>query len=86
MFFTGEINTIVLSSNDGKIIQSIDSIETYAYGMKKNLLCKKEETKYNNITKQYKKHNFDYIKKEEIKEHNPDWSEIPDHSYRILKV
>ena len=54
--------------------------------MKKNILCKKEETKYNNITKQYKKRNFDYIKKEEIKEHNPDWSEIPDHSYRILKV
>ena len=28
--------------------------------------------------------NFDYITKEHIKEHNPNWPEIPDHSYRIL--
>ena len=28
--------------------------------------------------------NFDYIKKEDTKEHNPDWPEIPDHPYRIL--
>ena len=30
--------------------------------------------------------NFDYITKEDIKEHNPNWSEIPDHPYRILIV
>ena len=30
-------------------MQSIDSIETYAYGMSKNLVCKKEEIKCNNI-------------------------------------
>ena len=30
--------------------------------------------------------NFDYITKEDIKEHNPDWSEIPDHPYRILII
>ena len=30
--------------------------------------------------------NFDYITKEDIKEHNPNWPEIPDHSYRILIV
>ena len=28
--------------------------------------------------------NFDYITKEDIKEHNPNWLEIPDHPYRIL--
>ena len=28
--------------------------------------------------------NFDYIKKEDIKEHNPNWPELPDHPYRIL--
>ena len=28
--------------------------------------------------------NFDYITKENIKEHNPNWPEIPDHPYRIL--
>ena len=29
-------------------------------------------------------HNFHYITKEDIKEHSPNWSEIPDHPYRIL--
>ena len=31
--FTEEINKTTLSSNDDKRIQSVDSIETYAYGM-----------------------------------------------------
>ena len=31
-----------------------ESIKTYAYGMNKNLVCKKEEIKRNNIIKQYK--------------------------------
>ena len=30
--------------------------------------------------------NFDYITKEDIKKHNPNWLEIPDHPYRILIV
>ena len=41
-------------------------------------VCKKEE-----ITKMY---NFDYITKEDIKEHNPNWPEIPDHPYRLLSI
>ena len=28
--------------------------------------------------------NFDYITKEDKKEHNPHWPEIPDDPYRIL--
>ena len=28
--------------------------------------------------------NFDYITKEDIKEHNQNWPETPDHLYRIL--
>ena len=28
--------------------------------------------------------NFDYITKEDTKEHNPDWPDILDHPYRIL--
>ena len=35
-------------------MQSINSIEKYAYGMNKDLVCKKEEIKCNNIIKQYK--------------------------------
>ena len=30
--------------------------------------------------------NFDYIIKEDTKEHNSNWSEIPDHLYRLLIV
>ena len=28
--------------------------------------------------------NFDYITKEDIKEHNPDWLEIPDYPFRTF--
>ena len=28
--------------------------------------------------------NFDDVKQENIKEHNPNWSQIPDHPYKIL--
>ena len=35
-------------------MQSIDSIEIYAYGTSKDLVNKKEEIKCNNIIKQYK--------------------------------
>ena len=30
--------------------------------------------------------NFDYITKEDIKEHNPKWPEMPDHPYKILII
>ena len=30
--------------------------------------------------------NFGYIPKEFIKEHNPNWQEIPGHPYRILLI
>ena len=35
-------------------MQSIDSIETYAYGTSKDLVSKKEGIKCNNIIKRYK--------------------------------
>ena len=35
-------------------MQSIDLLKTYAYGMNKDLVCKREEIKCNNIIKQYK--------------------------------
>ena len=49
--FIEEINMIALSSNDDNRIQSIDSIETYAYGTNKDLICKKDKIKRNNIIK-----------------------------------
>ena len=36
-------------------MQSFDSIETYAYGTSKDLVSEKEEIKYNNKIKWYKK-------------------------------
>ena len=30
--------------------------------------------------------NFDDLKKENVKEHNPYWPEIPDHRHRILII
>ena len=42
--FTAEINEIALSSNDDKIMQSIDLIERYAYGTRKDLVGEKEDT------------------------------------------
>ena len=30
--------------------------------------------------------NFDDVTKEETKEHNPNWPQIPDHPCRILKI
>ena len=53
--FIKEIHKIALRSNDDKRIQSIDSVETYAYGTRKDLICKKEKTKCNSIIKQCKK-------------------------------
>ena len=49
-----EVNKIPWSLNDGKRMQSIDSIETYTYGLEKILPVKKTEIKCNNLTKQYK--------------------------------
>ena len=48
-----EINKIALNLNDDKRMQSNDLAERYAYGMRKDLVCKKEEIKCNNITKHY---------------------------------
>ena len=47
--FAEEIDNIALISNDDKRIQSIESIERYACGMNKVLVCKKEQIKCNNI-------------------------------------
>ena len=53
--FPEEINRIALSANDDKRMQSFNSIETYAYGASKGLVSEKEDDKYKNIIKRYKK-------------------------------
>ena len=51
--FTEEVNKIALSANNDKI-QSANSIETYLYGTRENLVRIKEMIKCNNRIKQYK--------------------------------
>ena len=46
-----EINKVALSLNHDKRMQSIDSIETYAYGTSKDLVSEKEGIKFSNIIK-----------------------------------
>ena len=53
--FIEEINKIALSSNDDKRMQSIDSIETYAYGTSKDLASEREVIKCSRLIKRYKK-------------------------------
>ena len=68
-------------------MQSVDSIEPYAYGTSKDSVSDKEEIKCNNIIKWCKKMiNFDDVVKENKKENNTNWPQIPDHLYRILII
>ena len=46
IFFTEKVNKVVLNANDDKRTHSINLVETYAYGMRKDLICEKE-TKLN---------------------------------------
>ena len=52
--FIEEINRIDLSSNDYKRMQLVNSIETCAYGMSKDLIWKNEKLKRITIIKNYK--------------------------------
>ena len=63
-------------------------VETHPNGMRKKLIWEKGKNKSIGIIKQHKnaylwkrKHN---VVKVNIKEHNPNWPQIPDHPHRIL--
>ena len=42
-----------MSTNDDKRLQSINSMETYAYGTRKDVVYKEEKIKCDNIIEQY---------------------------------
>ena len=75
-----------LSSNDGKRMQSIDSMKTYAYGNRKDLVSEKEEIRRNNIISDTKMINFNDVTSGNIKEHNLTWPQILDHTDKILII
>ena len=54
--------------------------------MSKDLIRKNERIKHISIIKQCKLFKFDYITKEDVKEHNSKQPEIPDHAYQILLI
>ena len=68
-----------MSTKDDKRMQSINSVEKYVHGTNEEIIRKKEKIKCSNIIKQKND-----ITKGNIKEHNPNCLQIPDHSYRIL--
>ena len=62
--FTEKVKKIAVSANDDdEIIQSINLIETYAYGTTKDLICKKDKIKWRNTMKKHKTIDWDYITK-----------------------
>ena len=79
-------NIIELSAKDYKRIQPIDLIDTYSYGTSKDLECKKQKIKCNNIIKQYKKWLTLMILQKKTNEHNTNWLQIPDNLYRLLII
>ena len=52
--FTKEVRKIAMISNDHKRMSSIDSLETIPYGMRRDIIWKKEKNKQINIIKKYK--------------------------------
>ena len=52
--FTKEISQIALNANDYERMKSIYSLETYAFGLSKDLVSEKDEIKCNNIINRYK--------------------------------
>ena len=61
-------------------MQSIDSIETYAYGMRKDLVREKQDIKCKNIIKRYKECLTLMMLQKKI------WLKFPDIPYKILII
>ena len=78
--YTEEINTIALSSNDDKRLQSFDRITSYPYDISAEKLCKRELLQYTKMM------DFGDYTNEIKTEHNLKWSYILNHPYRILII
>ena len=65
-------------------MQSIDPMERYSYGTSEDVFSEKEEIKYNKMIQKMIK--FNDVTKENIKNHNPNWQQIPDDPYLVLII
>ena len=83
--FTEKVNKVALRANIDYRKQSIDSIETYAYGTSNDLIYIYiyKTTKWRNIIKK-ELISFYYITKGDTKWNNSSWPQVRDHLYRIL--
>ena len=61
-------------------------VEIYRYGTSKDLVSEKDEIKCSNIIKRYKKLLTLMMLQKSIKEHNPNWPQLPDHPYTVLII
>ena len=66
-------------------MESIDMIESYAYGTSRDLISEEEKIWCRKIAKKKKKKiKKNTVIKEETKEHNHNWPKIPNNPFRIL--
>ena len=81
--FTEEVHKTALSVNDDKIIQLMDSTETYEYGTNKEILHNKnKKIKSNNIIKRYK--NDKLRCKKNNKKHKTRYSKLTTHEFLTI--
>ena len=82
--FAKEVNKITLNASDDKILQSMDSIETYAHGTNRNNTQKRriEMQQYNKAI--HKMIKCDDGTKENINKRNLNWPRIPNHSIQNI--
>ena len=77
---------IVLSANCDKIIQSISSIKTNAYGANEEIIYKIRRNQVYTYNKAKRKIDDDDVTKENLKDHNLNWPRIPGHTNGIIKI
>ena len=76
-----------MSANDDKRIQSIDLVETYAYGTNEERIQKKKAIICNKILKQNKKWlTVITLQEKKINKNDLNWPQFPDHPHRILII
>ena len=83
--FTEKINKIAVTVNDDKRIQTPNRVISYPYDVGPGKVCKVELMRYTKLKRNIMI-NFDGITGENTQKHYLYWSQVPDHSYRILNV
>ena len=78
------MNKIALGDNDDNRIQTPDGVISYPYGIGSGIVSKAKLMRHPKIKEMNITINYDEVSGENSQEHNPHWSRIPDHPYRML--